>query len=95
MFARRTWQYVATPKTRNWHQDINPQTSPVKPKIIYMKRRYGTLENTWKTTVTRIRSIHNDHALPLEEKYTLIVQLFTKTDDDVPLIFSILGEMEL
>ena len=30
MFARRTWQYVATPKTRNWHQDINPQTSPVK-----------------------------------------------------------------
>lgn len=60
-----------------------------------LKRRYGTLENTWKTTVTRIRSIHNDHALPLEEKYTLIVQLFTKTDDDVPLIFSILGEMEL
>lgn len=60
-----------------------------------LKTRYGTLENRWKTTITRIRSIHNDHALSLEEKYTLIVQLFTKTDDDTPLIFSILGEMEL
>ena len=67
-----------------------------------LRKRCAALRNTWKNIAAHIVEIHNS-ATPLEEKYTLLVQLFIKKNEkdeakdeakDEDVIFEILGELD-